>query len=153
MTNHERILGVDSTSLESSSKIYFNKPSLPSRIKAMLADTMVIIGLMLVIAFILNSLEIESGMVRGIAFLLVILYEPILVTFGGTIGHRFMGMQVSKMSEYQAKKEHENINFLMSLVRFISKAILGWIALLIIHSDDYGQAIHDKIGGSVMTFR
>jgi hypothetical protein len=44
-----------------------------------------------------------------------------------------------------------NINIFYSIFRYLSKLLLGWISLLTIHSDDYGRAIHDKIGNSVMT--
>ncbi len=134
-------------------QIYFNKPSLVLRIKSTLIDSLVIILLMLVMSSILGILKIESGMLRGICFALVILYEPILVTFGGTIGQRIMGLRVRNFYSYSKNKSTHNINIFYSLIRYFMKILLGWISLLTIHSDNYGQAIHDKTGGSVMTFK
>lgn len=132
---------------------YFNKPSLILRIKSMLIDSVIIIFLMFIMSLILNFLSIESGNIRGIALLIVILYEPILVTFGGTIGQRTMGLRVVKSKDFKNNNEKRNINPFNSIFRYISKLLLGWISLLTIHSDNYGQAIHDKIGQSIMTFK
>jgi len=132
---------------------FFNKPSLMLRIKSMLIDSVVIFSLMLIISFILNSLNIESGRVRGLAFLIVLLYEPILITLKGTIGQRIMGLRVINSSFYKEENDRKNINFIFSILRYITKIFLGWISLLTIHSDQYGQAIHDKVGQSIMTFK
>jgi len=134
-------------------KVYFNKPSLMHRIKSMIIDAVVIIALMMLMSWILGILNIESGMVRGICLGLVILYEPILVSVGGTIGQRLVGLRVRSFSSYSKDKSKRSINFLYSLMRYAIKLMLGWISLLTIHSDDYGQAIHDKIGNSLMTFK
>lgn len=133
-------------------KIYFNKPGLIPRIKAMVIDSVIIVGLMLLVSSILNLLAIESGTIRGAALVLIFLYEPILVTFGGTIGQRIMGLRVRDFSAYEDNKQKQSINFFSSLIRYTTKLVLGIISLLIIHSDNYGQAIHDKVGNSVMTF-
>ena len=134
-------------------KIYFYKPQLIKRIKSMMLDTVLIIFLMFLMSLILGVLNIESGLVRGICLGLVVLYEPILVTFGGTIGHRIMGLRVRSFSSYSTDKSENSINFFYSLIRFATKILLGWISLLTIHSDDYGQAMHDKVGNSIMTFK
>ena len=62
-----------------------------------------------------------------------------------------MGIRVRKFKRYKNKKESKNINILSSLLRFTFKLLLGWISLLSIHSDTYGQALHDKISNSLMT--
>ena len=135
-----------------SDSFYFNKPSLIPRIKAMFADTHVIILLMSTITYRLDAANISSGLVRGICFVLVALYEPILVTLGGTIGHRVLGLRVRKFTSFTPSKSEQNINFLYSVIRYIIKILLGWISLLTIHSNEYGQAIHDKLSNSLMTF-
>ena len=90
--------------IEDDRKIYFNKPGLIPRIKSMIVDSVVIVGLMLLISSILNFLEIESGAIRGGAFVLVFLYEPILVTIGGTIGQRILGLRVRNFGRYAKDK-------------------------------------------------
>ena len=60
-------------------EVRFNRPNLLIRIKSMLADSMVIIMLMIIASIILNVLQVESGVVRGITFVLILMYEPIMV--------------------------------------------------------------------------
>lgn len=133
-------------------EILFNRPSLLVRIKSMMADSLVIIVLMVIAASILNTLNIESGLIRALALSLIVLYEPIMIAIDRTIGQRIMGLRVRNYSKLLNDDTHENINILYSMIRFIAKILLGWVSLLTIHSNKYGQAIHDKVGGSVMTF-
>jgi len=131
----------------------FYKPSLLIRIKSTLIDSAVVILLMFVAAFILNSLQVESGTVRGLAMGLIILYEPLFVALGNTIGQKAMGLGVVKSSSLKQSGASENINIFSSILRYLAKIFLGWISLLTIHSDKYGQAIHDKVGNSIMTYK
>lgn len=131
--------------------LYFNRPSLVLRIKSMLIDTMILIGLAYIFTLLLESMDIISPESRRIALVIILLYEPVLVTIGGTVGQRVMGLRVRAKKNFVEKREKKNINFFNSLLRYISKILLGWISLLTIHSDKYGQALHDKIGSSVMT--
>ena len=108
---------------------------------------------MTIISKILGILQIESGLIRGLCLGLIILYEPILVVFGGTVGQKIMGLRVIKNSTYMAKKSLHNINIIESLIRYAMKILLGWISLLTIHGDIYGRAIHDKVGNSIMAFK
>ncbi len=133
-------------------EINFNRPSLLARLKSMLADSVVIIILMMIASSILNALDIESGLVRGIALGLVFLYEPIMVAIDRTIGQRIIGLRVRNYSKFINESNHQNINIFYSLIRYVGKILLGWVSLLTIHSNPYGQAIHDKIGNSMMIF-
>lgn len=133
--------------------IFFRKPGLILRVKSMLIDSLILIGLMLLISWILNSLNIESGRIRGMALVIVVFYEPILIVFKGTIGQRMMGLRVVKSSKLKENGVKTSINIFNSFVRYLTKILLGWISLLTIHSDNYGQAIHDKLGQSIMTYK
>jgi len=130
---------------------YFNKPSLILRIKSMMIDSFMIIILMYLTTVLLESFDVESGMIRGSSLILVLLYEPILVTINRTVGQKIMGIRVRKFSEFINSNEKVNINIFSSMVRFVGKLTLGFLSLLTIHSDKYGQAIHDKFGNSIMT--
>lgn len=149
MDNQEINIVLDQIEQE---EITFNRPSLLARLKSMLADTMVIIVLMMIAATILNALNIESGLVRGMAFALVWLYEPIMIALDRTIGQRIMGLRVRNYTKYIDEDTPKNINIVYLLIRYLAKILLGWVSLLTIHSNTYGQAIHDKVGNSVMTF-
>ncbi len=131
----------------------FYKPSLISRVKSTVIDSGVLLGLFFLFAFILNTLKIESGQIRGIALILIFLYEPVLVVLGGTFGQRLMGLEVVKASQFKGNGNSVKINFINSIIRYIAKVFLGWISLLTIHSSSYGQAIHDKLGNSLMTYK
>lgn len=131
-------------------KVFFNKPSLVLRIKSMVIDSFVIVVLMYLVFVILNTLNIESGKIRGICLGLIFLYEPIMVSMSRTIGQKIMGLRVRNINKFIDTNNKSNINFIYSMVRYISKLILGIVSLFTIHSDDYGQAIHDKISSSVM---
>jgi len=149
MDNQETNIVLDQIEQE---EITFNRPSLLTRIKSMLADSLVIIALMAIAATILNMLNIESGLVRGITLSLILLYEPIMVAIDRTIGQRIMGLRVRNYTKFIDEDTSENINIFYSLIRFGAKILLGWVSLLTIHSNTYGQAIHDKVGNSLMTF-
>jgi len=149
MDNQETNIVLDQIEQE---EITFNRPSLLTRIKSMLADSLVVIALMTIAATILNMLNIESGLVRGITLSIILLYEPIMVAIDRTIGQRIMGLRVRNYAKFINEDTSENITIFYSLFRFAAKILLGWISLLTIHSNTYGQAIHDKVGNSVMTF-
>lgn len=130
--------------------IYFNKPSLLVRMKCTMIDTVVFIILMYVVSAILNSLDIESGTIRAFALVIIILYEPIMTSVSRTLGQKIMGIRVRKFTPFVKDKEKLNISIFKSMIRFVSKLLLGFISLLTIHGDSYGQAIHDKLGNSIM---
>ena len=130
--------------------IYFNKPSLLVRMKCTMIDTVVFIILMYVVSAILNSLNIESGTIRAFALVIIILYEPIMTSVSRTLGQKIMGIRVRKFTPFVKDKEKLNISIFKSMIRFVSKLLLGFISLLTIHGDSYGQAIHDKLGNSIM---
>lgn len=132
-------------------KVYFSKPSLLLRIKSIFIDGMVIILLMMVTSKILTLLHVDSGIIRGIALGIILLYEPIFTSINRTLGQKIMGLRVRNFTTLKNSKQSENINIAWSLLRFLMKSILGWISLLTIHSNTYGKAIHDSVANSVMT--
>lgn len=149
MDNQETTIALDQFNQE---EIKFNRPYLLTRIKSMLADSVVVIILMIIASIILNALQIESGLVRGITLLLILMYEPIMVTIDRTIGQRMMGLRVRNYEKLADDHAPQNINIFFSILRYLAKVLLGWLSLLTIHSNTYGQAIHDKVGNSVMTY-
>ena len=132
---------------------FFSKPSLTHRFKSMMIDVVVIIFLIFLMSLLLEILSIESGLVRKVCFGLIILYEPILVSIGGTIGQVVMGLRVLNFTKYSEHQSKQRLNIFYSLIRYILKLFLGWISFVTIHSSNYGQAIHDKAGNSLMTFK
>lgn len=68
--------------------------------------------------------------------------------FGATLGHRSMGIRVSKVSDHGKK-----IPFPLALVRYVIKALLGWVSLLTVGSSKSRLAIHDMAVGSVVLYK
>jgi len=77
-------------------------------------------------------------------------YEPIFTCLGRTIGQKVMGLKVIKLSDMKRDNSYTNISIFQAFARFILKILLGWVSLLTIHSNSYGQAIHDIAADSVM---
>ena len=125
-------------------------PNLLTRIKSTLIDSVVIVLLMYLATIVLDALSIESGVIRGLAMLAVILYEAICTTVNRTIGQLVMGIRVCNFKKLSENGEKETISFPSSVLRFLVKVSLGWISFMTIGSDPDSRAMHDNASGSVM---
>ena len=124
-----------------------NYASLLPRIKAVVVDGIVAIIYMYAITYLFEQFESVSNSFRVAAFLTIfVLYEPVLVSvFGATVGHFFNDISVKRINN-----QEKNLMFHIALLRYLIKFFLGWVSLLTIHSNDYNQAIHDMVAGSVV---
>ncbi|HUX53461.1 MAG TPA: RDD family protein [Williamwhitmania sp.] len=124
-------------------------PGVSDRVKAVIADTVVLILLMVATAYLFSIFENVPDIVRIIAFLLIfVFYDPIMTSsFGGTIGHMLLGIRVKRTTDFS-----RNIPFPWAIVRFIFKASLGWISLLTVSSSTQRRAIHDLAVGSTVLY-
>lgn len=121
-------------------------PELKLRIQSTFIDTILVVVMMFVFASVLDKFENVPDWVRIFLFvLLFLIYEPLSMTLGCTLGNYLNGIRVRK-EEDPSKK----INFLQALVRYPVKIFLGWISFLTIHSNPKKRAIHDMVSGSVM---
>ncbi len=122
-------------------------PTLVKRIKAAITDSIIIIIFMFVISDLFSSFESVPKELRIFAFVFIfILYDPIGTSFfGGTIGHKMVGIRVKRESN-----EQKNILFLLAIIRFIIKALLGWLSFLTIGTSVKRMAIHDIVVKSVV---
>jgi uncharacterized RDD family membrane protein YckC len=116
-------------------------PSLLKRLQSSVIDGIVILVAM--VAFAQFSSFPTFLRVSLLASLL--LYEPICISFGCTLGNYLLGLRVRKNAN-----ETRRINFLQAVLRYITKLFLGWISFLTIHSNPKRRAIHDMVAGSVM---
>ncbi len=124
-------------------------PELKLRIQSTFIDTILVVVMMFVFASVLDKFENVPDWVRIFLFvLLFLIYEPLSMTLGCTLGNYLNGIRVRK-EEDPSKK----INFLQALVRYPVKIFLGWISFLTIHSNPKKRAIHDMVSGSVMILR
>ena len=123
-------------------------PKLIDRIKAIFIDGIILILLMIIATMIFDKLEYNDSEARIIVYILLLLYEPILVSQGGTIGHRVMKLRIRSINDFS-----KNIVFPLSIVRYVTKALLGWISLLTVTSSKNKRAIHDMASGSVVIYK
>jgi len=133
-------------------ELFLAKPQLITRIKSSFIDLFVVITLMFAASKVISFIGIESGVLNLICLGAIFLYEPFFTSLGQTLGQRLMGIKVCKLAKFQDDKSIENINIIGAILRYLTKGVLGWISLLTIHSDKYGQALHDKLVKSVIVY-
>lgn len=125
--------------------MYKEYPSILDRIKSTTIDTIIIIGFMYLASEILNTFENIPNYFRMIVFIGIWLYEPILTSFGATIGNDKMEIRVRSNSDYSKR-----INFFQAVIRFVIKILLGWLSFITVFSSKKSRTIHDYLSGSVM---
>jgi len=126
-----------------------NYPGVFDRIKAILTDSIVVIGLMFAASYIFSRFESVPDNARIIAVVFIfILYDPLFTSiFGGTIGHMIIGIRVKRESN-----ETKNILFPLAILRYIVKAGLGWVSLIAVSFNPKKKAIHDYLVGSIVVY-
>ncbi len=120
------------------------------RVKAVTADSLIIVLFLIIFTYLFESIGNVTDNARKMALIFIfILYDPIFVSlFGGTIGHMAIGLRVKR-----EKNPERNIIFPLALVRFIVKALLGWVSLLSISGNEKKKAIHDIIVESIVIYK
>lgn len=126
-----------------------NYPGVSDRVKAIIADSIVIIAFMFIASYTFSLFESVPDYAPVIAFVFIfLLYDPLFTSiFGGTIGHIMLGIRVKRESN-----EQKNILFPLAVLRYIVKAILGVISLIIVSGNEKKKAIHDYLVGSVVVY-
>ena len=142
---------IDSVDFEQSkdnpdfSKIYA-LPSIKTRYISTQIDVILILLATFGIAAILDKFDIVPNSLRGILFLfIVILYEPILISFGCTFGQLMTNIRVRKFKDPESK-----IYLHIALIRLLIKWLLGVISFIMISFNINRRAIHDYASGSIM---
>lgn len=119
------------------------------RIKSAFIDGLFIFLLMFFFSAVLDRLTEPPVWLNMLMFIGIwVLYEPVCVAFGCTIGNYLMGIRVRR-----ASNEARHINIFQSFVRYALKISLGWLSFLTIHQNTQRRAIHDLAAGSVMVYR
>lgn len=120
-------------------------PFVLERIQSILIDSVLIIACMIIFSDILSNFKNVPDWLRAILLILLFLYEPIMTTFGGTIGNNIKKIRVRKNAN-----ENESINIFQALVRYTFKLLFGWLSFISIFSSTKKRAIHDILSGTVM---
>ena len=127
------------------SKVY-ELPTITTRYLSILIDGICLLLIALGISALFEKFGDLPGFVRGITLVIVIiLYEPILVTLGCTIGQLFMNIRVRDFRNPEKK-----LSFYLAIFRFIIKIILGWLSFVTVTFNISRRAIHDLASGSIM---
>lgn len=122
-----------------------NYPSVLDRIKSTTIDTLILIVCMYFFSDILNSYQNVPNWVRAVLFGSLLMYEPICIAFGATIGNHKMNIRVRKVSN-----ESERINIFQAIIRFFFKIVLGWLSFITVFISPKSRTLHDIICGSIM---
>lgn len=125
-------------------------PSIPSRVKSTVIDGVIILVLMFLAAQIFDAVPNTPVWSKKLAFVLVLLYEPILTSSVGTLGQRIMNIQVIHHRKVMEEGVDVPINLFSSILRYLAKITLGWLSLITISFNDEKRAIHDILSGSLM---
>ena len=127
------------------SKVY-ELPTIKTRYISILIDVICLSLIVFGISTLFERIANISGLVRGITLVIVIiLYEPILVTLGCTIGQLLMNIRVRDF-----RNPEKRLSFHLVIFRFIIKTILGWLSFLTVTFNINRRAIHDLASGSIM---
>ncbi len=127
----------------------YTLPSIKTRYISMLIDALVIVLLSLGISSLFEMIGEVPDALRVIVFaIIIILYEPILISFACTTGQAIMNIRVRKF-----KNPKKKILFTHAILRLFTKALLGWISLLTVTFNDNHRAIHDFLSGSIVIVR
>ena len=121
--------------------------TLINRLKAILIDVLVLVGLCMLATAIFSKIGYVSDTIRMVVFIFIfLLYDPLLTSiFGATIGHLIIGLKIRRAKDITRK-----LIFPMALIRFIIKGTLGFISLMTISTTKKNRAIHDIVAGSVV---
>ncbi|MBE0676394.1 MAG: RDD family protein [Bacteroidales bacterium] len=135
---------------EAKDKIDYSKafvlPSIKTRYFSTLIDICVIFLIALGISQLFEAIALVSGFVRGTLFVVVfILYEPILVSLGSTVGQYFLGLRVRRFNNPEKK-----VLFPILIIRVLVKYILGWLSFITVTFNTNRRAIHDFVSGSIV---
>ena len=121
-------------------------PSIKTRYFSTLIDVTVMLLLSLGISSLFDKMGQVPDYVRGTLFVVVfILYEPVLVSFGTTVGQLILNIRVRNFNNPVKK-----LAFPLVMVRFVLKVFLGWLSFLTVTFNINRRAIHDFASGSVM---
>jgi len=117
--------------------------TLLDRTKSSTIDTLILIVLAFTIAQILSNFENVPTWIRTLLFSSLVIYEPICITFGASIGNYVMNIRIRRSSD-----DSKKLNIVRSIIRFLSKLFFGWISYVTIFKNPRKRAIHDLITGA-----
>ncbi len=119
-------------------------PTLLKQCQANYIDRIITYGLIWAFINVAISVNSESLALKAVAVFIALSYEPLLVTFGRTLGQLVIGIRVKQLSM------DERIPLLNAFGRFWLRMVLGWFTFLTIHNNEEHRAMHDLATGAVV---
>lgn len=125
-------------------------PSLLTRVKALIIDGIILLIIFSLASILIDKFDQTPTFVRVFIFVFSLyLYEPLFIPlFGGTLGHQALGLNVRKITHPERK-----INAIQSIIRFLTKYLIGWISFLTLIGNKRKRAIHDLSSGSIVLYK
>lgn len=124
-------------------------PHLSTRVQSAFIDLLFIVLLMAIFGALLELFgEVPNAVRIGLFVFIWVLYEPLFIAFGCTVGNYIKGIRVRRVDNTRRR-----IPLHLALIRYIVKFFLGWISFITIHGNKERRAIHDLAAGSVMVWR
>jgi len=122
-------------------------PSLVVRIKALFVDLVIILVIFTATTLFIDSFGDIPNAAKGfILIFMLCLYDPLLTSLtGNTLGQKIMNLKIGKYREPE-----KNISLGQAFLRYLSKALLGWVSFLTVTSNKRKRAIHDLASGSIV---
>lgn len=121
--------------------------SLVKRVQAVMIDSALVLVVAFMVFSVIDSTIIDAPNIKAIVFfLLFIFYDPLMITgAGATAGQSMMSLSVRKASNHD-----EKVPFVLAVIRFVVKVLLGWVSLLTVTANPEKRAIHDFASDSVV---
>jgi uncharacterized RDD family membrane protein YckC len=124
----------------------YELPTIKTRYISTFIDLILILLTTFGVAAILAKFENVPDYLRGALFvIIVILYEPIFISIGCTLGQLIMNIRVRRFKDPEKK-----ILFHGAFFRLLLKWFLGWTSFISISFNKNKRAIHDYGSGSIV---
>lgn len=123
----------------------FEYPAIRRRLRAVIFDMLIQIAVLALAVWPLALSTFPGSAKFGLLACIVIALEPGMVSFtGATPGQHILGLRVVN------GRTKRNLGLLTASFRFILKALLGWVSLILIIRTKRYQALHDMAVNSVV---
>lgn len=144
------LIFIDTEDVQKPSKLDHSKmyvlPTIKTRYISMLIDILILVLIALAISSLFEMIGKVPGLVKALLFVIVVLlYEPILIASGTTVGQFFMSIRVRNF-----RNPDQKLTFHLAVLRTIVKILLGWLSFVTVTFNVNRRAIHDFASGSIM---
>lgn len=122
-------------------------PRLLKRIQSFLIDTVLKAVLIYIATLIFEALKLEKwGWLKAaVLILIVVVYEPLSMRLGATVGNYVTGIRVRRFND-----KSKTITLFQASLRYLVKILFGWLSCITIGFNEQKRAIHDLVAESIV---